>query len=134
MGGIEQVLQSKDVYLTNKAEKQLRNGYLNGERIMHLTNEINELIKLEDGNLGLTMKYVNLDKFLKLFMSMFQSMSELKNINLSYSKSIFIEKPIVNIDPIQFEKVIFNLITNALKHTQPGESISLVLNKENQYD
>jgi len=132
MGGIEQVLKSKDVYLTGKAEKQLRNGYLNSERIMHLTNEINELIKLEDGNLGLTRKYIDLDKFLKLFISMFQSMSELKNINLSYSKSIFAERPIVNIDPKQFEKVIFNLVTNALKHTQPGESISLVLNKDNQ--
>lgn len=130
MGGIEQVLKSKDLLLTKKAEQQLKTGLLNGERIIHLTNEINELIKLEDGKLIIHKKYVNIDKMLKLFVKMFSSMAELKGIHLSYSKSIFEDFPIIHIDPSQFEKVLFNLITNALKHTKTDDSVTISLNKK----
>ncbi|MEP5364565.1 MAG: response regulator [Reichenbachiella sp.] len=130
MGGIEQVLKSEDLLLTDKAERQLKTGLLNGERIIHLTNEINELIKLEDGKLTLHKKYIDVDKMLKLFVKMFDSMAQLKGIHLSYSKSIFEGAPILHIDPSQFEKVLFNLITNALKHTKEDDSVTVSLNKK----
>ncbi|MEO9967014.1 MAG: response regulator [Reichenbachiella sp.] len=130
MGGIDQVLNSEDLLLTEKAERQLKTGLLNGERIIHLTNEINELIKLEDGKLVTHKKYIDVDKMLKLFVKMFDSLAQLKGIHLSYSKSIFEGTPIIHIDPFQFEKVLFNLITNALKHTQKDDSITVALTKE----
>ncbi|MEP2023682.1 ATP-binding protein, partial [Reichenbachiella sp.] len=130
MGGIEQVLKSEDLLLTEKAERQLKTGLLNGERIIHLTNEINELIKLEDGKLVINKKYIDIDKMLKLFVKMFNSMTELKGIHLFYSKSIFEGNSYVYIDPSQFEKVLFNLITNALKHTQKDDSVTVSLAKE----
>lgn len=129
MGGIEQVLKSEDLLLTEKAERQLSTGLLNGERIIHLTNEINELIKLEDGKLVINKKYIDIDKMLKLFVKMFNSMAELKGVHLSYSKSIFDGDSFVYIDPSQFEKVLFNLITNALKHTRKDDSVTVALNK-----
>lgn len=131
MGGIEQVLKSEDLLLTDKAERQLKTGLLNGERIIHLTNEINELIKLEDGKLVTHKKYINIDQMLKLFVKMFDSMAELKGIHLSYSKSIFDGQAVIHIDPFQFEKVLFNLITNALKHTRKDDSVTVALKKEN---
>ncbi|WP_422358992.1 response regulator [Reichenbachiella sp.] len=131
MGGIEQVLESKDLLLTDKAERQLKTGLLNGERIIHLTNEINELIKLEDGKLSIHKQYIDVDKMLKLFVQMFDSMAKLKGIHLSYSKSIFKGSSILHIDPYQFEKVLFNLITNALKHTKQGDSVTVSLSKKN---
>lgn len=131
MGGIEQVLKSEDLLLTEKAERQLKTGLLNGERIIHLTNEINELIKLEDGKLVTHKKYIDIDKMLKLFVKMFDSLAKLKGIHLSYSKSIFDSPPIIHIDPFQFEKVLFNLITNALKHTQKDDSVTVGLNQDN---
>lgn len=130
MGGIEQVLKSEDLLLTNKAERQLKTGLLNGERIIHLTNEINELIKLEDGKLTIHKKYIDVDKMLKLFVKMFDSMAQLKGVHLSYSKSIFEGAPILHIDPSHFEKVLFNLITNALKHTKEDDSVTVSLNKK----
>ncbi|MEO9802107.1 MAG: response regulator [Reichenbachiella sp.] len=130
MGGIDQVLKSEDLLLTEKAERQLKTAILNGQRIIHLTNEINELIKLEDGKLVTHKKYIDIDKMLKLFVKMFDSMAELKGIHLSYSKSIFDGESVIHIDPFQFEKVLFNLITNALKHTKSGDSVTVALNRE----
>lgn len=132
MGGIDQVLKSEDLLLTEKAERQLKTAILNGQRIIHLTNEINELIKLEDGKLVTHKKYIDIDKMLKLFVKMFDSMAELKGIHLSYSRSIFDGEAIIHIDPFQFEKVLFNLITNALKHTKEGDSVTVALNRDNE--
>lgn len=131
MGGIDQVLKSKDILLTEKAERQLKTGLLNGERIIHLTNEINELIKLEDGKLTIHKKYIDIDKMLRLFVKMFSSMAEIRGIHISYSKSIFEGESIIHVDPYPFEKVLFNLITNALKHTKEGDSVTVALHKEN---
>lgn len=131
MGGIDQVLKSEELLLTERAERQLKTAILNGQRIIHLTNEINELIKLEDGKLVTHKKYIDIDKMLKLFVKMFDSMAELKGIHLSYSRSIFDGETIIHIDPFQFEKVLFNLITNALKHTKEGDSVTVGLKREN---
>lgn len=128
MGGLQHVLDTKDNYLTTKSEKQLKTSLKNGERIIHLTNEINELIKLEDDKLKIEKKFINIDNMLNLFTQMFTSLTSIKGVNLSYSRSIFNEKPIVSIDPNQFEKVLFNLITNAIKHTKDGDSITISLN------
>lgn len=130
MGSIEQVIDDKDSFLTNRAEKLLKTGYLNGDRIIHLTNEINELIQLEDGKLVLEKKLIKIDDFLKLITGMFHSAAELKSIPLTYENQLDDPEAIVCIDPQQFEKVMFNLITNAFKHTKPKDSISILLHKQ----
>ncbi len=127
MGSIEQVLQNENIYLDEKADRQLKTGLINGQRIIHLTNEINELIKLEDSNLKIEKSIINIDQMLSLFVSMFGSMAEMKSIKLSYVKKIFSPSPYVSIDVKQFEKVLFNLITNALKHTQKDDFVTVSL-------
>lgn len=127
MGSIEQVLNSKDISLTVKAERQLKVGLQNGQRIIHLTNEINELIKLEDSKLQISQVFINLDHMVSLFVSMFNSMAEMKGVKLSYAKKLFDAEPIVSIDIHQFEKVLFNLITNALKHTRREDTVTVSL-------
>ncbi|MFY0626652.1 MAG: response regulator [Reichenbachiella sp.] len=128
MGSMEQVLESPDIHLTNKGERQLKIGLQNGRRIIHLTNEINELIKLEDSQLKIDKKYINIDQMLSLFVSMFHSMATIKGVKLSYIKKNIIDfDPIVNIDHHQFEKVLFNLITNALKHSKKNDFVNVEL-------
>lgn len=130
MGSIEQVIDDQESYLTNKSEKLLRTGYLNGDRIIHLTNEINELIQLEDGKLVLDNKLIKIDEFLKLITGMFHSAAELKRIELTYENRLSNPEAIVSIDPQQFEKVMFNLVTNAFKHTKPEDDITIILDNK----
>ncbi|SHJ42128.1 Signal transduction histidine kinase [Reichenbachiella agariperforans] len=129
MGGIQQVLENKDVYLNSRAEKQLMIGLKNGERILHLTNEINELIKLEDNKLAIKPKYIDINEVLNLFVQMFSSMAEMRGVHLAYSSTIIEGGSIVHVDPFHFEKVLFNLITNGLKHTQEKGSLTVSLRK-----
>lgn len=129
MGGIQQVLENDDIYLNTKAEKQLKVGLKNGERIIHLTNEINELIKMEDSKLAIHPQYIDLDEMLNLFVQMFSSMAEIKGVHLAYSRTIFEGSSVVYVDPHHFEKVLFNLITNGLKHTRENDSLTVSLAK-----
>lgn len=131
-GGINRVLQNKDVFLTKKAEQQLQTAQLNSERIIHMTGEINELIQLEEGKLTLHKAYVDLDRMLTLFEQMFSATAEQHEIEWSYAKDAALDQPIVHVDPHQFEKVLFNLITNAIKHTQPGDHIAVRLTGDDQ--
>ncbi|WP_109830406.1 hybrid sensor histidine kinase/response regulator transcription factor [Reichenbachiella versicolor] len=130
IGSIEQVLKNEDIFLNSKTERQLKTGLQNGNRIIHLTNEINELIKLEDGRLKINKEYINLDDLLHLFTLMFSSMAEVKGIKLNYSKTNFEEAPVSSIDVKHFEKVLFNLLTNAIKHCKKDDSITISLDKE----
>ncbi|WP_420580300.1 response regulator [Reichenbachiella sp.] len=131
-GGINQVLENKEVYLTRKAEQQLKTAHINSERIIHMTGEINELIQLEEGKLTLHKAYVDMDQMLKLFEQMFSDIADQQGIDWSYTKSPDLDQAIVHIDPHQFEKVLFNLITNALKHTKEGDKISMHLSGDGQ--
>ncbi|PIB35456.1 hypothetical protein BFP72_08655 [Reichenbachiella sp. 5M10] len=131
MGGIEQVLENNDVFLTDKAARQLKIGLKNGERILHLTNEINELIKLEDSKLAISPRYIDIDEMLNLFVQMFSSMAEMKGVHLAYSRTIFKGSTIIHADPHHFEKVLFNLITNGLKHTKEKDSLTVSLSQDN---
>ena len=63
---------------------------------------------------------------------MFHSAAELKNVALKYDNRLGNDDTVVKIDPQQFEKVMFNLITNAFKHTKPGDSITVFLDKNQE--
>ncbi|WP_422361112.1 response regulator [Reichenbachiella sp.] len=131
-GGINQVLENKEVFLTRKAEQQLKTAHINSERIIHMTGEINELIQLEEGKLTLHKAHVDMDQMLALFEQMFRVTADHQGIEWSYTKSPDLDQAIVHIDPHQFEKVLFNLITNALKHTKQGDKISMHLSGNGQ--
>lgn len=134
MGSIEQVLADKEVFLSNKAEKLLHTGYANGDRIIDLTKEINELIQLEDGKLKLFPKPIDIIKYLEVLIGMFHSAAELKTIDLQFINKLDanVTPAYINLDTKQFEKVMYNLVSNAFKHTPAKGSIHIILSDQNE--
>ncbi|WP_109830308.1 hybrid sensor histidine kinase/response regulator transcription factor [Reichenbachiella versicolor] len=125
-GSLHYLLSNDEVFLNSKAERQLKIAQINTERILHMTNEINELAKLEDGKLVLNKKYINVEELLSLFTDMFTDVAKNKGVVLTYTNESF-DPPIIHADPYLIEKVLFNLLTNALKHTVNGDKIELIL-------
>ncbi|SMD32811.1 Signal transduction histidine kinase [Reichenbachiella faecimaris] len=122
LGNYEQIKQDDESYLTSDSKQNLEVANKNAQRLLFLTDEINELTKLEEGKISLKLKDVPVNSYLSALVSMFKSSAEFKSVNLTYESSITDEVGI-SIDPNQFEKIIFNLITNALKHTHQGDSV-----------
>ncbi|UXX79424.1 tetratricopeptide repeat protein [Reichenbachiella carrageenanivorans] len=122
LGNYEQIKKDNETYLTKDSKESLEVANKNAQRLLYLTDEINELTKLEEGKINLKLKDVPVNAYIASLVSMFKSSAEFKSIKLSYESSLP-DNVAISIDPNQFEKIIFNLITNALKHTQKGDTV-----------
>jgi response regulator RpfG family c-di-GMP phosphodiesterase/signal transduction histidine kinase len=100
-------------------ETMQRNGY----KLLKLINNLLDLNKFEEGKMRLKVKPVNLVEFIPPLLQAFKPMADQKQIRLYYQHP---PHPVTLIlDPDQFEKVIFNLLSNALKFTNKGGKITV---------
>ena len=119
IGNIENVIDNEDNYLSPVSKEHLDTGFKNSKRLLYLADEINELTKLEEGKLHLIKELVDIQVYMKLLVKMFSSAAEYKSITLQF-KSHIKDGTALEVDPRHFEKIIYNLISNAIEHT-PNE-------------
>ncbi len=95
----------------------------NARRLQTLINQLLSLSKLESGKMKLKARPENIVKLCRLFLQSFHSMAEDKGIKLEFESNV--EEYIVYIDTLKFEKVANNLLSNAFKFTERGDSIKV---------
>ena len=119
MGRLTPVLQ--DTY-----ETMQRNGY----KLLKLINNLLDLNKLEEGKMRLKVRPINLVEFVPPLLASVKPMADQRQIQLYYQHP---PHPLeLTLDPDQFEKVIFNLLSNALKFTNKGGKITIYLEDRDQ--
>jgi signal transduction histidine kinase/ligand-binding sensor domain-containing protein/AraC-like DNA-binding protein len=124
LGPIERLLES------NPSESQKKNInyiYRNTKRLERIVNQLLELQKIENTQLKLKAREIDLVKFLKDIISLFEESATDKNIHLSFEPHC--DELMVWIDPDKMDKVVFNLISNAFKFTLTGGLITISINK-----
>ena len=105
--------------LQDTFETMQRNGY----KLLKLINNLLDLNRLEEGKMRLKVKPVNLVDFIPPLLASAKPMADQKQIRLYYQHP---PHPVeVSVDPDQFEKVVFNLLSNALKFTNKGGRITI---------
>ncbi len=121
LGTLDQLknLNIKDNYIT----KQLNILNKNAERLLKLINELMDFRKIEAQKVSLNIDEHDIVSFLKDIFNYFESSAEIKNINLNFYAQH--EQMNVFIDAIKFEKVVFNLLSNAFKFTPDNGEITL---------
>ncbi|KAA0226957.1 response regulator, partial [candidate division KSB1 bacterium] len=87
----------------------------NGQRLLRLINQLLDLARLEAGRMSLQARAENIVSFLKGIVLSFASAAERKRIALIISAEE--ENLIVYFDRDKLEKIISNLLSNALKFT-----------------
>jgi DNA-binding response OmpR family regulator/nitrogen-specific signal transduction histidine kinase len=100
---------------------QLLNIHANAQRLLRLVNQLLDFRKAESGNLKLEVSEGNIIKFVKEVKLSFDALAEQMKIDFSFYASSNIVK--VWFDRDQFEKIMFNLLSNAFKHTPEGGKI-----------
>jgi len=108
----------------------------NAHRLLQLINQLLELSKIESGNVKIQAQKTDLNKFIRRAASSFQSLAERQNIELSFNGlplSLLIEgkELFLFIDHDKMETIIYNLLSNALKFTPPGEKVLIELTDDN---
>lgn len=115
----------------NLERKYLLRIHSNAQRLLRLVNQLLDFRKTETGNLKLEVAESNLVKFIKEIKLSFDSLAEKMKINFTFHSSASIIK--AWFDPDQFEKILFNLLSNAFKNSKEGSKISLQVLDHNTY-
>lgn len=109
--------------LSANARKHLTLVHKNTERMLRLINQILDFRKIENKKMKLLLEKTEIISMLKRVMEDFRLMAEEKNID--YHLETKHESIHAWIDQDKFEKIIFNLISNAFKYTPANKAITV---------
>lgn len=125
-GRVDMLKTDQDSYLSDKGKEYLDKLEEDSQKLVFLTDEIKELVKMEEGKIELDYKSVHINAFFERIVRLFDSAASVRNINLSFYTEIPESKHIA-IDPHYIERLMYNLIANALKFTRPNGNIIISL-------
>lgn len=99
--------------------------YRNSLRILRLVNQIMDMRKVDEGKMQLFFRETDIVYFIQDIMQSFGHMAVTRHINLTLDPAF----PVMNlwIDQGNFDKIVFNLLSNAFKHTPDGGRIGIVI-------
>ena len=97
--------------------------YRNSLRILRLVNQIMDMRKVDEGKMQLHFLETDIVYFIKDIMQSFDNMAVTRCINLSLNPASEVTN--LWIDQGNFDKIVFNLLSNAFKHTPDGGRISI---------
>jgi ligand-binding sensor domain-containing protein/signal transduction histidine kinase/AraC-like DNA-binding protein len=103
--------------------RQLKHVKQNADRLIRLISELLDFRKIETDHLVLKVSKQDIVQFSRRVFDSFAGWSEDKKI--SYHFSTAEDAVQLYFDPLQFEKVLFNLLSNAFKFTAEGGAIRL---------
>ncbi|MHB8054231.1 MAG: HD domain-containing phosphohydrolase [Candidatus Aminicenantales bacterium] len=122
---LEPIIQERMGPVTDLQRETLDSVRRNGYRLLKLINNLLDLNKLEAGRMRLRPKTLDFDEYIESILSSVKVLADQKNI------SLFFQHPLTNveltIDPDHFEKVVLNLLSNALKFTPEKGRVTLYI-------
>jgi signal transduction histidine kinase/CheY-like chemotaxis protein/AraC-like DNA-binding protein len=124
IGNLDMLKDDQDVILTASAIRNIETAHKNCKRLLYLTDEINDLTKLEEGKISLKKEVVKLSSYINMLTEMFVGTAQYKGVKLTSENAIAKDEAIL-IDPRQFEKIYYNLVSNAIRHTSAGDKIAI---------
>ncbi|MFC4633865.1 response regulator [Dokdonia ponticola] len=120
-GPVEQQLQKTDIEPSEK--KNLTIAQRNTKRLLTLVDQLLDLSKLETGHFKLKVQQGDLGVFLKSLASSFNYLAQ--ENNQTYTVNIDVPENTYYFDADAVEKIVTNLISNAIKFSPNGEAIEI---------
>ena len=96
----------------------------NSRRLLRLVNQLLDLQRLDEGKMQPTFRPCNLAQFTTEVVEAFQTYCDRKQIAL---RTEIADCPSIYLDLEKFDKVLYNLLSNAMKFTPAGKSITVRL-------
>lgn len=103
----------------------------NSKKILHLMNQLMDVRKLDKGQIVLKFKETDIVKYAKEICLMFEEQLQTKNITFQISHKN--EKLDVFFDTKYFDKVIQNVLSNAIKFTSINGKINFSIQRKNEH-
>jgi len=124
-GPLEQLLtENPDIKLKTRIHLMLRNS----KRLLNLVDQLLELAKFDSGKMKLRASRQDIVRFLKNTVMCFESHTQQKKIDLLFQTES--EELFLYFDQEKVERIMVNLISNAINFTPSGGKISVSLQKK----
>ena len=107
----------------------LRKIGLAGSHLLTLINDILDISKVESGKLNLSPLTFSIVETVQNLVNLSQPMIKEKNIDFSFRINRM-EKEYLYADQLRLNQIYINILSNAIKYTQPGGSVSVDLREE----
>ncbi len=129
--GFSDVLSSENFGTLNDTQKKyLSNVVVNGQHLLRIINDLLDLSKIEAGKMELfPEKFVILDAINGIKATM-MPLAKKKDIDLKCN--INIGNPLIVADALKFKQILYNLVSNAIKFTDQGGSVTIGVNTSNE--
>ncbi|MBV1924604.1 MAG: response regulator, partial [Flavobacteriaceae bacterium] len=120
-GNLDLALENYDQ--KDKAVQNIKTALSNSKKVVEDANEILELLKFEKNKTTIKLSPVNLNETLKRIFYAFNSLAEIKHLDLKYHSNIS-ENYSTKLDIEKVEKILNNLISNAIKYSPANSKIN----------
>ncbi|MDW3192252.1 MAG: response regulator [Cytophagales bacterium] len=128
---LDNLIDQEGAYPPAETTQTLQLMQRNTRKLKGLVNDILDLSKMESSNIALKEEPVELKSLIQRISSNYTSMAE--QLEIRYRHSIDEKLPTwVLLDPQRIEKVLNNLLFNAIKYTAAGGEVELALSRQNE--
>ena len=114
-------------------KESLRKISLASNHLLTLINDILDISKVESGNLKLNPLTFSIVETVENLVNISQPMIKEKNIEFSFNVDK-IEKEYLYTDQLRLNQIYINILSNAVKYTEPGGRVSVDLREEKSND
>jgi len=111
--------------LSKQARSHLELAQKNTSRMLELVNQILDFRKIQNGHVRLTLAKTDVVLLLRRVMSYYDDLAHQRAIHYTLEGAPASLE--LWLDTDKFEKIIFNLLSNAFKYTDSGKSIHVIL-------
>ena len=115
-------LASRHLEDTAKLDRYLEKIQVCGEELLSLLNNVLNLARIENNKIEMEYTVSNVYESFENYVTMFQQQAESKNQTLSLTEQIMY--PYVYMDALHLSEICLNIISNAIKYTNDGGTIS----------
>ena len=112
-----------------KIEESLHKIDLASNHLLTLINDILDISKVESGKLSLVPQDISIISIVENLKNISQSTVKEKNINFSFNVDN-IEYEYLYADQLRLNQIFINILSNALKYTEPGGSVCVNMREE----
>lgn len=102
----------------------------NAQRILQLVNQLLDVRKIDKGQMKLYFHEVEMVAYIRQLAEEFRDLCDTKNISIKFQSNV--DSLSAWIDPMNFDKIIVNLLSNAFKYTPKGGEINVILNADDE--
>jgi len=103
----------------------------NSYRLSKIINNIVDLSKIEAGFFDLNLSNRNIVEVVEEIVMSVTDFTEIKGINIIFDTST--EENIIACDPEKIERIVLNLISNAIKFSNKGDEIFVAITENNEF-